>query len=184
MSQKAEFSRGMIKCRTSAFQAIGSPPVWAGIVSLCILLTYGWLGISVTAVEHAPAASDVAKPTPEKGPPYSYKETAIGMTADDIRKKLGDPKDKSDAQDLYVFSDDESAQFIYDAGKKVTAIMVTYSGKLDRAPTPKDVFGEDVPAKADGGVFKMVRYPKAGYWISYNKIAGDDAMISIAMQKI
>lgn len=130
-----------------------------------------------------------AKPVPVAGPEtkstaYLYKGVAIGSLADDIRKKLGDPKDKSDAQDLYVFSDEESAQFIYGPDKKVTAVMITFSGKLTGAPTAKDVFGEDVPPKADGGVFKMVRYPKAGYWISYNKIVGDDSMVSIAMQKM
>lgn len=129
------------------------------------------------------------KPAPVAGPEvksaaYLYKAIAIGSLTDDVRKKLGDPKDKSDAQDLYVFSDDESAQFIYSADKKVTAIMITFTGKLTGAPTAKDVFGEDVPAKADGGIFKMVRYPKAGYWISFNKIVGDDSMVSIAMQKM
>ena len=42
----------------------------------------------------------------------------------------------------------------------------------------KDVFGEDVPAKADGGVSKMVRYPKAGYWISYNMTESRSLMTS------
>lgn len=83
-----------------------------------------------------------------------------------------------------MFGDNESAQFIYGADKKVTAIMITYSGKMTGALTSKDVFGEDVPAKSDGGVFKMVRYPKSGYWISYNKIVGDDSIVSIAVQKM
>lgn len=124
-------------------------------------------------------------PTPTAAnPKFAYKGISLGMAADDIRKLLGDPKDRSDAQDLYVFSDEESAQFIYDASHKVTAIMLTFSGKLTGAPSPKDVFGEDVPARADGGISKMVRYEKAGYWVSYNKIVGEDSMISIAMQKI
>ena len=126
-----------------------------------------------------------AQTAPElTGNKYLYKGIPIGTTADEVRKKLGDPKDKSDPQDLYVFSEQESAQFLYDGNKKVTAIMVTFSGKLTGAPTAKDVFGEDVPPRADGGVSKMVRYPKAGFWISYNKIVGDDSMVSIAMQKM
>jgi hypothetical protein len=118
------------------------------------------------------------------GSKYAYKGIGIGATADDVRKKLGDPKDKSDPQDLFVFSEEESAQFLYGPDKKVTAIMVTFSGKLTGAPTAKDVFGEDVPPRPDGGISKMVRYPKAGFWISYNKIVGDDSMVSIAMQKM
>lgn len=113
-----------------------------------------------------------------------YKGIAIGATADEVRKKLGEPKDKSDAMDLYVFSDSESAQFYYDPGHLVMGMMINYSGDLKNAPTPKDVFGEDVPPKADGGIFKMVRYPKAGFWVSYNHTAGSDAVITIAMQKI
>ena len=44
-------------------------------------------------------------------------------------------------------------------------------------------FGIDVPAK-DGTVFKMERYPKAGYWISYTRTSGSDAMVNIAIQKM
>ncbi len=126
-----------------------------------------------------------AAPTPEaKAAGFLYKGFGIGAAADVIREKLGNPRDKSDGQDLYVFGDDESVQFIYGADRTVTAIMITYAGKLNEAPTPKDVFGVDVAAGADGGISKMVRYPKAGYWISYNKIVGDNSIISIAMQKL
>lgn len=165
-----------MQSRISGIACVGCLAVLASLVPSTIARNDGF--------DHY-AGSGLVKPTPsEKAPAFLYKGIAIGTPADDVRKKLGDPKDKSDAQDLFVFSDEESAQFMYDADKKVTAIMITFSGKLTGAPTPKDVFGEDVPAKADGGVFKMVRYPKAGYWISYNKIVGDDSMISIAMQKI
>lgn len=154
-----------------------------------LVLLYG-AAVSVAAqkmvpVKNVSAPQAAPAPAPEvKAAGYTYKGIGIGMLADEIRKKLGEPKDKTDPQDLFVFSDEESAQFLYGPDKKVTAIMVTFSGKMTGAPTAKDVFGEDVPAKPDGGVFKMVRYPKAGYWISYNKIAGDDSVISIAMQKL
>lgn len=150
------------------------------VVSFLFALVIFVACLDIQGQTKAPA---VASPD-VKNAAYLYKAIAIGSLTDDVRKKLGDPKDKSDAQDLYVFSDDESAQFIYGADKKVTAIMITFTGKLTGAPTAKDVFGEDVPAKADGGIFKMVRYPKAGYWISFNKIVGDDSMVSIAMQKM
>ena len=124
-------------------------------------------------------------PTPGDAPPYSaYKGVGIGTAMDDARTKLGIPKEKSDTQDFYVFSDDESAIVYYGAEKTVTALTVTFTGKLDAAPTAKAVFGEDVPPKPDGGIFKMVRYPKAGFWISYNKILGDNHVVMIAMQKM
>lgn len=130
-----------------------------------------------------PAVPTVA-PTPEKAPFTGYKGVSIGAKTDEVRAILGDPKDKSDAMDMYIPSDHESVLFYYDAAHLVTAIMITYTGDLTKAPTAKDVFGEDVEPKPDGGVFKMVRYPKASYWISYNRTAGDDAIVSIAMQKI
>lgn len=145
------------------------------IAVLCFVL--------LTAVMYADAAP-VPAPTPEKVVFSGYKGISIGMETSAVRQKLGDPKDKSDTMDLYMFSDTESVQFYYDADKLVNAIMITYTGDLTKAPTPKDIFGEDVEARPDGGISKMVRYPKAGYWISYNRTAGDDAIVSIAMQKI
>jgi len=126
----------------------------------------------------------IAAATPETAIFAGYKGIKIGMTTEEVRKTLGAPKDKSDAMDMYVFSDHESALFYYDASHNVTALMINFTGDLKSALTPKEIFGEDVPTKADGGIFKMVRYPKSGYWISYNRSAGDDVAISIAIQKI
>ncbi len=140
-----------------------------------------WDAALAAAVPGPPAPA----PTPDSAPPsYAYKGITLGMTADEIRKKLGEPKDRSDAQDLYVFGDEEAAQFLYGPEHKVTAIMITFSGKMTGAPTAKEVFGEDVPARPDGGISKMVRYTKAGYWLSYNKVVGESSIISIAMQKL
>jgi len=78
-------------------------------------------------------------------PIYSeYKGVSIGTKADDARAKLGAPKDKSDTQDYYVFSDNESAQVLYDTDHTVRVISINYIGKLDTAPTPKAVFGSEV----------------------------------------
>lgn len=118
-------------------------------------------------------------------PVYSeYKGVAIGTKADDARAKLGAPKDKSDTQDYYVFSDNESAQVLYDTDHTVRVISINYIGKLDTAPTPKAVFGSDVTANSDGSVNKMVKYPKSGFWISYYKTGGDDPMIVLTLQKM
>ena len=130
------------------------------------------------------AASAKAAPTPEKASYSGYKGVMIGLPAIEARKKLGDPKDKSDTQDFYVFSDNESAQVYYDTTKNVSLVSVSYVGKVEGIPSPKDVFGEDVATKVDGSVFKMVRYPKAGYWISYNRTAGDDPIVTITVQRL
>jgi hypothetical protein len=113
-----------------------------------------------------------------------YKGVQIGMTIDEARKKLGEPKEKADELDIYSFNDKESAQVYYDkTTKKVTAISVDYTGE-GMAPECKKVTGTDADARADGSRFKLVRYPKQGYWVSYNRTAGTTPTITVTMQKI
>jgi hypothetical protein len=157
------------------------------VVSI-LLIVAGFLlsetgSASVTQTSMGPAAM----PTPENGdkPSYSgYRGLGIGMSMEEARTKLGAPKDKSEVQDFFVFSGNESAQVLYDKDHKVYAISVTYVGKMDAVPAPRNVFGEDVEKNAEGGIHKLVRYPKAGYWISYTRTAGDDPLVIIAMQKM
>jgi len=113
-----------------------------------------------------------------------YRGIQIGMTADETRKKLGNPKDKADDQDIYFFGEKESAQIVYDKAHKVSVLSVDFLNGATGVPTPKSVFGDDVAAKPDGSIYKMIRYKKAGYWVSYNRTAGDSPMISITIQRI
>jgi hypothetical protein len=73
---------------------------------------------------------------------------------------------------------------LYDNDHAVRVISINYIGKLEAAPAPKDVFGADVTANSDGSINKMVKYPKAGYWISYYKTGGEDPMIVLTIQKM
>lgn len=111
-----------------------------------------------------------------------YRGVRIGMTAAEARKLLGDAADKTDKQDFYVFSDDETAQVFYDADKKVSAVAVVYTGGKN-VPTGSAVFGKDVPPKPDGSQYMRVQYPKTGYWVSYSRTAGDTPITSVTMQK-
>jgi hypothetical protein len=113
-----------------------------------------------------------------------YKGVRIGMEMGEARKKLGDPADKGDVQDFYVFSEKETAQVFYDKGHKVMAVSVNYVGEQSGAPVPKVVLGIDIEAKPDGAMHKVVRYPEAGYWVSYNRTGGEDPLITVTMQKI
>ena len=113
-----------------------------------------------------------------------YRGVQLGMTADDVRKKLGAPKDKGDEQDFFVFGETESAQIVYDATHKVVTISADFLSTGPTVPTAKQVLGSDLEAKADGSVYKLVRYPKAGYWLSYNRTGGASPMTSITLQKI
>jgi len=114
-----------------------------------------------------------------------YRGIQIGWLADEVRKKLGMPADKGDEQDLFVFNEKETCQVIYDkATRKVTAISVDFMNGASSVITPQQVFGSDIESKADGSKYRLVRYPKAGYWVSYNRTAGDTPMITITMQKL
>ena len=113
-----------------------------------------------------------------------YKGVRIGMDMDEARKKLGEPTDKSDAQDFFMFSEKESCQVYYDKVHKVMAVSINYVGDGSGAPLPKVVLGTEIEAKPDGGMYKMVRYPESGYWVSYNRTGGDDPLVTVTMQKI
>jgi hypothetical protein len=138
------------------------------------------LALLPTALAQKPAPADKT----QHEPPFSaYKGVRIGMAADEARKLLGHPTDKDDKQEVFAVSDDESCQVYYDAAKKVAAVSITYfSSKA--VPAPKSVLGEEPEAKQDGSFTKLVRYPKAGYWVSYTRTSGESPMTIIAMQKI
>jgi hypothetical protein len=150
------------------------------------------LCVSVVAVPAQQARSSNANVAPAAqdgqaadAPAFQgFKGVRIGMAADEARQKLGKPTDQGDAQDFYLVSDKESVQVMYDSGKKVSALALIYMSAGANAPTAKAVLGTDIEAKPDGSLYKMVRYPKAGYWVSYSRTAGDSPIVSVTMQKI
>jgi hypothetical protein len=113
-----------------------------------------------------------------------YRGIQLGMAADDVRKKLGEPKDKGDEQDFYMFGETETAQIVYDKTLKVVTISADFLSANTTILTPKQVFGSEVEAKADGSLYKMVRFTKAGYWLSYNRTSGTSPLTSITIQRI
>jgi|SRR5687768_186222 len=113
-----------------------------------------------------------------------YRGIQIGWFADEVRKKLGAPKDEGDEQDFYVFGEKETCQVLYDkTTRKVTAISIDFMNGANSVITPQQVFGSDVESKPDGSKYKLVRYPKAGYWVSYSRTAGDTPIVTITMQR-
>lgn len=111
-----------------------------------------------------------------------YRGVRIGMTADEVRAKL-DRIEKGEDQDYLVFSKRESAQIYYDDGGKVTAISIDYFDNSD-APSPDAVLGVELQAKDDGSMYQLNRYAQAGYWVSYNRTAGEKPIVTITMQKM
>lgn len=127
----------------------------------------------------APGPSATAEPLYKE-----YKGVRLGMSAEEVRQKLGRPQEAGKEQDLFVFSDAERARVYYDAAQKATAIISTYIGKGAKAPTPEAVLGTAIEAKPDGTLYKVVQYPKAGYWVAYSRTAGDEPFTIITMQAI
>ena len=140
------------------------------------------ISISLAGVALAQKRPNAA--TEEEPVFHDYRGVKLGWLADDVRKKLGNPANKSDEQDYYEFSDNEKASVYYDkATKQVTAISVDFIGAGTGILTPQQVFGAEIEAKSDGSKSRLVRYPKAGYWVSYSRTAGDNPIISVTMQK-
>lgn len=113
-----------------------------------------------------------------------YRGVQLGMLAEEVRKKLGSPKDKGEEQDFFVFGESETAQIVYDQTHKVVTISADFLTAGSTVPTAKQIFGSDVEAKADGSVYRMVRFPKAGYWLSYNRTSGTSPLTTVTIQKI
>ena len=149
--------------------------------ALCSLV---FLLLALPAVCAAQAPAPQANQEKAEEPPFhEYKGVKIGMTADEARKKLGNPTDKSDKQDYYALNDNESCEVYYDDAKKVYAVKITYLGGTT-IPAPKNILGIEADSKQDGSLYKMMRFPKVGYWVSYMRTAGDSPMTLVTMQKI
>ncbi len=114
-----------------------------------------------------------------------YKGVKIGMTADQVREKLGKPKTEDKEGFFYVFSDKETAQVLLGSDHLVNTISVTYSNDFHNPPTCEDVFGKGVEpeTRPSGSLYKMIRFPKEGYWVAYSRLAGDEPTVSITMNK-
>lgn len=108
----------------------------------------------------------------------------LGMSTEEVRAKLGDPNDKGERQDFFVFSNSQSAQVVYDDQGKLVVISVDYVGKDGNSPSPESVLGEAVQAKQDGSIYQLKRYPEAGYWVAYSRTAGDNPLVTVTMQKL
>lgn len=150
-----------------------------------LLLSVLCLSGSAVSASAAAAAVAVAEPTPTVDHGFSgYRGINIGTPRAEARVKLGEPREKSDAQDYYMISDSECVQVVYDTDGMVRTISTSYFGDKAKPPTAKDLFGTDVEANAEGAINKLVKYPKAGIWISYVRTAGKDPMVMVTIQKM
>lgn len=153
-----------------------------GLFVFSFALTLGLLIPTAAKAQRSKSALDSGG---ETEPTVSqFKGVTIGMMADEARKKLGNPRDKSAEQDFYMLNDNEVLQVYYDKTGAVNAISIDFMSGATAVPTSKEIFGADAETKTDGSIYKMVRYPKAGYWVSYSRTAGNEPTTTITMQKI
>lgn len=109
-----------------------------------------------------------------------YRGVRLGMTAAETRAKLGEPAMKSDEQDFYMVSSNETAQIAYDRDQKVTTISTDYVGGLG-APDHRAVVGEALLRRPDGSVFAMVMYDSERFWVTYNRSAAVVPVVTITI---
>ena len=150
-------------------------------ISLLVVLILATT-ISVANAQKRSVVSNVRVAVPQQPLYTEYRGVRIGMKAQEVRAKLGEPLQKADDADLYAFSDNELAQIAYDASHSVVTVSVDYIGG-GGAPDYKSVVGSDVQMKPDGSIYKLVRYDGLGLWVYYNRTGGEVPIVTITLQK-
>lgn len=167
--------------------------LWFSAIFLILIASVSTASAQTTETEASntetaktsPPAPTAANETAANVPVFTdYRGVRIGMSADEVRKKLDRLKDGGPTQDFFVFSEKESAQIYYDKDEKVIAISIDYFGGDSNSPLPGTVLGVELQAKPDGSMYQLQRYPGAGYWVSYNRTAGEKPIVTITIQKI
>ena len=147
------------------------------LIGLLLLLAMARIVTGQTAaqgVRTANAQAQVQQPLYKE-----YRGVRLGMTAAETRAKLGEPAMKSDEQDFYVLSANETAQIVY-TGQKVVTISTDYLGGVG-APDYKSVVGEELLQKPDGSWFRMTLYDSERFWVSYYKSASVVPVVTITI---
>ena len=158
---------------------IGTTELMYLLIGILLLLLMATIANGQRAPQATKASGGVSQ---VRQPLYTdYRGVRLGMTATEARAKLGEPAMKSEEQDYYVFSSNETAQIVY-AEQKVKTISIDYLGGVG-APDVRAVLGEVMLLqRPDGSLFSMIHYPAHQMWVSYNKSAATVPVVTITMQ--
>jgi len=164
-----------------------SLPILVFLALYCCIAFSGAANGQTTAKLQEAAKKPAAGTTPSAAPRQLksiYQKVELGADADAVRKLLG--KAEVDDKDGFFYEkDSEIIQIRLDGEKKVRLIAVTYSSDSTATPSFADIFGvEPTEARPDGSIYKLVRYPEAGYWIAYSRTAGEKPSVTVTMQKL
>ena len=141
---------------------------------------------SVTVKPEAPKVVQTAPVKSAAVTPFihSVRDVELGMAVDEARKKLGRPEVEDATGMYFTLSGGDAVQIGLDDDKKVRTAALIYGAGSKSAPTLKDIFGNDVD-NVEGDTYKIVRYPDAGYWVSYSRSnSKDKPIVVVTMRKL
>ena len=125
-----------------------------------------------------------AGPVVTQQPLYTdYKGVRLGMTAEEVKTKLGNPTFSDKDLGYFVFSETETVQIAYDAAGKVKTISIDYQNGAG-APAPRAVVGAELETRENGSLYKVVYYENQGFWVSYSRTTGSVIIVTITIQKM
>jgi len=122
-------------------------------------------------------------PTVVTQPYADFKGVLLGMTAAEVRSKLGTPTFSDSEMDFFAVSAIETAQIGYDSSGKAKIISIDYQNGAG-APDPVAVVGALLEKRANGTEYRQIRYERLGFWVSYSRTASPVDIVTITIQKL
>lgn len=148
------------------------------LIGILLLLALARIATGQTETPGAKALK--AHPQVQQPLYREYRGVRLDMTAAEVRAKLGEPAMKSDEQDFFVVSANETAQIAYNKAQKVITISTDYTAGAG-APDYRSVVGEGLLERPNGSLYKMAMYDAERFWVTYSKSATTVPIVTITI---
>jgi len=140
--------------------------------------------LSANAQAQKSGAAVNAVPVTAQQPLYAEcKGVRLGMTAEEVRGKLGNPAFTDKESGYFVFSATETVQIGYDATGRVKIISVDYLNGTG-APEPRAIVGAELETRENGSLYRVVYYDQLALSVSYSRTTGPVIIVTITIQKM